>query len=151
MDFRFLCFRHLEIWRKFFPWLFNTLSNAFFIFFGFLSEFDLYNWEIKKKGSTDASTLAGDEKLGSESMLHTLTRIDSTVWIGLHVSSSRSCSFMGSGRCKIEMQTRPSGYTVERMSKKRKQNQFTIWMPYIRDKFHSWGRVGITCMLRKLL
>lgn len=63
------------------------------------------------KTLTEASTLAGEEKLGSESIEHTETKMDSTVWIGLQHSSAFSSGFIGSGVCKIEIQTPPSAYT----------------------------------------
>jgi hypothetical protein len=48
----------------------------------------------------------------------TLTRIDSTVWMGRQHSSGFSSGFMGSGVCKIEIQTPPSEYTERKWKKK---------------------------------
>ena len=80
----------------------SAFAANFLTFFMYSGLFSLYCFA--------ASTLAGEDKLGSLSIEITEMIIDSTPNIGLHLSSAFSIGLRGStpGECKIEMQTFPS-------------------------------------------
>jgi hypothetical protein len=59
---------------------------------------------------TDASTLAGEEKFGSDNRETTLNITVPGVWVGSQRSSGRSPLISSTpGGWRMEMQTRPSG------------------------------------------
>ena len=78
----------------------------------FMCKVELNTNGIKYKSKhfvlTAASTLAGDSSFGSVIIDITLIRIDSTVWIGSHLSDAVSYPNLSSpGSCRMEMHTSP--------------------------------------------
>src|SRR3989338_11609340 len=72
---------------------------------------------LSLRHSTEAVTLAGEEKLGSPSMEMTLSRMESTLWVGRHRSSGSSPLMASTpGGWRIDIHTGPSGYTLGRQN-----------------------------------